>query len=379
MTGDRPKQSSPVTGGSTLAGSPGLTPAQSPEEAGSQALADALKSSFAIVRVVMVVLVVIFLFSGFFTVGPQEKAVVLRFGKPVGAGDKALLGPGPHWAFPAPIDEVKKIPIGEVQTVHSTIGWYAGSMADEVAGGEPPPMPSLNPSRDGYVLTGDENIIHIRGTLLYRINEPGLRYAFNFVSSSNLVQNTFENALLFASAGYKVDDILTRDVAGFRDRVRARLEALVAEYGLGVTIDQVNLRAIPPRQLTRAFAAVLEADVRRSKVLNDARSYENQTISRARAEAEARKNAGETERNALVTSVRAESEAFKGLLPQYQANPELFIQQQQNQVLQRVLTNAQDRIVLPRRTDGKPREVRLQLNPEPRVPKPTEQPAEDKH
>jgi len=351
-----------------------------PEDAGSQALADALKSSFVIVRFVMGLLLVVFLFSGFVSVGPQEKAVILRFGKPVGQGEKALLGPGLHWAFPAPIDEVVRIAVGQVQTVNSSIGWYGTSAADEAAGNEPPPSPSLNPIRDGYMLTADENIIHIRGTLLYRITEPGLRYTFDFVNSSNLVLNAFNNALLFAAAGYKVDDILTRDFAGFRDRIQARLSALVNDYHLGITIDQITLRAIPPRQLAQAFAAVLEADVRRSKVLNEARSYENQTVSRARAEAEGRKNGAENERNTLVTSVRAEAEAFKGLLPQYLANPELFMQQRQNEVLQRVLTNSQDRIVLPRRTDGRPREIRLQINPEPRVPKPTElPPAEDKH
>jgi len=88
-------------------------------DAGSQALAEALRSSFAIVRVVMVVLVALFVFSGFFTVGPQEKAIILRFGKPQGEGDKALLGAGAHWAFPYPIDEVVKVPITEIQQVKS--------------------------------------------------------------------------------------------------------------------------------------------------------------------------------------------------------------------------------------------------------------------
>ena len=355
-----------------------LPPGQGPEDAGSQALADALKSSFAIIRWVMYLLVAVFLFSGFFTVGPQEKAVVLRFGKPVGQGDKALLGPGPHWAFPAPIDEVVRIPIGQVQTVNSTIGWYATSASDEASGNEMPPMPSLNPIRDGYVLTADENIIHVRGSMLYRINEPGLRYVFDFVSSSNAVQNAFDNALLFAAAGFKVDDILTRDFAGFRDRVRARVEQLANEYHLGITIDQINLRAIPPRQLAKAFAAVLEADVRRSKVLNEARSYENTTLSRAAAEAAARKNAGETERNALVTSLRAEADNFNALLAQYEANPQLFMQQRQIEVLQRVVTNAQYRFVMPKGKGGQ-REVRLQLNPEIQPPTPTELPPEDKH
>ena len=69
-------------------------PPETPVDAGSQALAEALRSSFAIVKFVMVLLVLVFLASGFFTVGPQERAIVLRFGKPLGEGEKALLGAG---------------------------------------------------------------------------------------------------------------------------------------------------------------------------------------------------------------------------------------------------------------------------------------------
>src|SRR5437867_7031567 len=96
-------------------------PPEVPEDASSEALSEALRSSFAIVKVLMIALVLVFLGSGFFTVGPQEKAIKLRFGKPVGQGENALLGPGPHWALPAPIDEVVRIPIGQVQSVASTI------------------------------------------------------------------------------------------------------------------------------------------------------------------------------------------------------------------------------------------------------------------
>src|SRR5689334_1298568 len=150
-------------------------PPEAPDDASSQALSDALKSSFAIIKVLMVGMVVVFLASGFFTVGPQERAVVLRFGKPVGVGEKALLGPGSHFALPYPIDEVVRIPITQVQTVKSSVGWYATSAAMEAAGTEPPPGPSLNPARDGYVLTADGNILHVSGTVLYRIKEPGLQ------------------------------------------------------------------------------------------------------------------------------------------------------------------------------------------------------------
>ena len=65
-------------------------PASTPLDPGSQALADALRSSFFIVKIVMVILLVAFLGSGFYTVGPQERAIVLRFGRTVGEGEEAL-------------------------------------------------------------------------------------------------------------------------------------------------------------------------------------------------------------------------------------------------------------------------------------------------
>src|SRR6267143_5967810 len=162
---DSPSDPKPVTPSNTAR--TGAPLPETADDAGSQALADALRSSFAIIRVVMVALVLLFLGSGFFTVGSQEKAVILRFGKPVGAGAQALLGSGAHWAFPYPVDEVVKIPVNQLQSVSSTIGWFATTAAAEASGNEPPPGPSLNPGLDGYVVTGDENIIHVRGNLLY--------------------------------------------------------------------------------------------------------------------------------------------------------------------------------------------------------------------
>jgi membrane protease subunit HflK len=350
------------------------------EDAGTQALAGALKSSFAIVKIVMAGLVVLFLFSGFFVVGPQEKAIVLRFGVPAGGGDGKLLGPGPHWAFPPPIDEVVRIPVGQVQTVNSSVGWYATTAASEAAGTEMPPGESLRPVLDGYLLTGDENIIHLRATLRYRIAEPGLRYVLDLANASNLVEHAFNNSLLFAAARYKVDDAITRDQAGLRGVALRRFEQLVAQYNLGIAEIQIdNMQVIPPRQLTDAFGRVTEAEVRRAKELNEAKSYENQTISKARAEAESRKNLGETERTRLVEFVAAEVERFTNNLPAWRANRELFTQQRQSEVLRVIYTNAQEKLVAPNRGPGAGREIRLQINRDPPKPKVLEQPRGDGH
>src|SRR4051812_26402286 len=97
-------------------------PPETPMDSGSQALEEALRSSFVIVKAIMVILVAVFFIKGMVQVGPQEKAIILRFGKPVGVAQEQLLGPGLHWSLPYPIDEVVKIPVGQIQTVTSTAG-----------------------------------------------------------------------------------------------------------------------------------------------------------------------------------------------------------------------------------------------------------------
>jgi membrane protease subunit HflK len=343
-----------------------------PIDAGSQALAEALRSSFVIVKFVMVVLVLVFLASGFFTVGPQERAILLRFGRPVGEGERALLGPGLHWSFPYPIDECVKVSITGVQRANSTVGWYATTPEQELAGTEPPPGGSLNPALDGYAVTADNNIIHTRATLTYRISDP-VRYVFNFVNASNAVQNALDNALLYSASRFNVDDILTRDVAGFKEAVRNRVTGLVENEDLGVTVEQCAVESIPPRQLKDAFANVLRSEVNRSKALNDASSHQNQVLSKASADAESLINIAQSERTRLVADVSSRADQFKDLLPKYLDNPRLFVQQRLTETLGRVFTNAQDKILVPESADGSSKELRYLFNRELARPKTEEQ------
>jgi membrane protease subunit HflK len=350
-----------------------------PDDAGSTALSDALRSSFLIVKILMAGLVVLFFASGFFTVGPQERAVVLRFGKPVGEGDKALLGPGAHWSFPPPIDEVVKIPFSAVQEANSTVGWYATTLEQELTRTEPPPQPTLNPALDSHLLTGDANIIHVRAALRYRIVDP-LRFIFSFTNAPMVVTNALNNALYFAAAQFTVDDALTRNKAAFSERIIRRIDQVAAQQQLGIAVEQVTLNVIPPRQLADAFKAATEVAVRSDRVMSEAQSYANEAMSRAESEKAVRLGMAESDRTRLVEAVAAEAKYFSDALPQYRANPEFFKRFQQAKIVQRVFTNAQERIFIPERADGRPRTIRMELSREPLKQKPApEAPKEDKH
>jgi len=336
----------------------GLAPEM--QDAGSQALAEALRSSFAIVKIVMLLMVVAFFASGFFTVGSQEKAVILRFGKPVGIGDKRLMNAGLHWSFPYPIDEVVRIPITEQQVVISTIGWFFTTPEQELSGEELFAGPSLNPAIDGYVITADQNIVHSRATLRYHVRDP-FGYTFNFVSASNLVQNAVNNALLYTAARFNVDDILKSRVYEFSEAVRQRVEQLAEQEQLGIVVDQCNVVSQAPRQLEAVFHQVGITRNNRNKALIDANSYTNQVLSQADAQAATMIQQATLAGAIYVTNVLAEAKVFNGLLPLYQGDPRLFTQQYTIKMMAEVLTNA-DTWVQPTSDNGKSTEVRLQLS-----------------
>ncbi len=353
-------------------------PAQ-PLDAGSQALADALHSSFGIVKFVMVVLFVVFLFSGFFTVGPREKAIKLRFGKPVGEGENVLLGSGAHWAWPYPIDEVIKIPITEVQEVRSRTHWFMQTAVQEARGEIPFAGPTLNPELDGYALTGDGNIIHAKAQVRYRIEDPvrcifdfsaGGEQSFGLTGISNAVLNALDNALVYAAASTPVDGALFERTA-FQDAVQRRLVQLVIEQKLGVAIEQCLVETRQPRQLDQAFKSVTEAGQRRSTLLTEAQSYQNRKLNEAEAEAAARVNTAKAERNAMVAKIKGDAELFKKVLPAYRANPELFKQQELTRVLGRAIAGVDYKMYLPTSPEGEPVELRLNLNREPQKARPS--------
>jgi modulator of FtsH protease HflK len=346
---------------------PSTEPVEQVEDAGTRALSDALKSSFAIVRWLMAGLVVLFLFSGVFTVGPQERAIVLRFGKPLGAADQQLLGPGLHFAFPRPVDEVVKIPATQIYTVRSTVGFYFWPPEMEATGTKPPPSPALNPLMDGYTLSGDANIMHVRATVRYVLEKP-LDYVFQFVSASNAVQHALDSSVVYASAQFPVDDALRLNQAGFRERITARLSQLVALDSLGIRIDPVDVVVEPPLVVKPAFDAALAAEAERSKAVNAAQGYANALLSKAEGEAKAAVNQGQADRSRIVTQASSEAKYFGDRLQEFERNPELFRQRMLTETMSRVLTNTQDKFLLPASVGGASRELRILLNREPSKP-----------
>lgn len=353
---------SPASPGPGPTGTPPAAelPAATMDDAGSQALSAALHSSFRIIRVLMAGLVLLFLCSGVFTVGPNEVAVVLRFGRPVGLGADQLRKPGWHWAYPYPIDEKVPIKVGQSHTVTSSTGWYAVTPEMEARGEEPTPYGFLRPEADGYVLTADGNIVHARATLKYRITDP-LQWTFGFTNAPAILTNIVNNALFFAAAHVRAEDALYKNKSDFRDRVLARVQTKIEEINLGIALEPSDVETRAPVDVRKAFEDVNAAEQARSTVVSDARGYRDIQTRTAQGQAQAIISAGLVSSNALVSQVSAFAQAFDEQLPSYRANSRLFKERLLAAAMERILTNASIKFTLPEQFD----ELRLQLSREP--------------
>jgi membrane protease subunit HflK len=322
------------------------------EDAGTQALAEALRSSFFIVQIIMVLLVVLFFGSGFFTVKEQQKAIILRFGRPVGEGEDVLIGPGPHFAFPRPIDEVTNIPFSSLQRADSTVGWYQTAEERAKNPSAPTVIAPLDPaSTASYMLTADTNIIHLAAFATYRITKPR-KYYFDYADAAQFITNDLNNALLFAASRFTVDDIRSIQPAAFREVVEARMRDLVEQQALGITVDRVDCQSSPPGALVSDFQSVVEASAKHDRTLSEADIYRSKTLGDARGQKESRTNAAGAEKARMVGLIGAEATNFSGLLDYYRRDPALVTSLLQAETFKKVWANAPSTIVLPDASDA---------------------------
>jgi len=349
-------------------------PSISADDASSQALSEALGSSLLFVRILGALLLGAFLFSCVFTVNPNEVAIVLRFGKPVGEGRGIIRTNGLHFALPYPVDEIVRIGVGDSKVVRANNAWYAVDPSAEATGNTAAPnVPQLNPAAEGHVITADGNILHVRASMRYRISDP-VAYAFRFSSASNIIENALNNAIQWSSVRYKADDIITGDVVGFRDSIRQRVSEMIEKTGLGVTIENLDVERAAPGFVKEYFDAVIAAGQDRNKRINEAQGEYDRITREAEGEARRVVSQGESAADQLVQGIAAEARFFQDQLATYRQNPALYRDRLRVEALTRILTNAPDKFFLPSRSDGDRRELRINLNREPVTPKKPEPP-----
>ncbi len=338
------------------------------EDTGSRALSEALVSVFGVLKLIMAGVIIFFVLSGVFTVQPNEVAVVLRFGKPVGQGKEAIRKPGLQFAFPYPIDEIVRIPTGTSRTLHSDTGWYFET-EQEVASGRPPTARnSLRPGVDGYLLAADGNIVHARSMLKYRVIDP-VQFVFYFRQGDYQLLQLLNRSLIHAAAEFTSDAAIYKDKIAFKESVRKHLMESLSEPRMGIQIEALDIQTSPPIKVKAAFDNVIAAEQTRSETILKAEADARAALQEATGEAKSIIAGGMIQSNQLVMVIEAEARAFEAQLPYYRKDSDLFVRRITAETMHSVMTNAQDKFFVPLRPDGSSRTLHLKLSKEPPKPK----------
>lgn len=262
-------------------------------ELANKSLGDALRLTYRLLQLVMIVLVALFAFSGVRKVDQAEKGVRITLGT-LTASD---LEPGVHFSLPYPLGQIVKISTSQVQ-VNIDESFYPRLSAEDMRKppGELGMGDILRPGVDGSLITGDGNLAHARfGVTYHRDNPADLVQALGEGQEPALVRAAVERAAVMTIAEVSLDDILKRhsanaDTAGgagavgseIEDRVRRAAQATLDGMRTGLRIDTVSLRdETPPLRVRPAYQAVQTAESKAATQRETAAKRSSQILSAA--------------------------------------------------------------------------------------------------
>lgn len=261
----------------------------------------------------IVVMILLYAFSGITIVKPDEVAVVLRWGRLVGSTPALQRhGPGLLWALPRPIDEVVRVKVKHVseQKVSALAQGGDWVLAD-----------TLDPVTEGYALTGDLNIVRVDMVVRYRIKDP-VAWAFYAPKTRKILSAEVSAAMVRSLGEMGVDRVLADGrkelVARATERAQASLDA--AHSGLQLTSLELTHLA-PPAALAKAFDAVQDAYITAETEKKDALAFAQKVIPAAQADADSKIQAARGKSAADIAQAHGDAAAFRALDRQYRRNP----------------------------------------------------------
>jgi modulator of FtsH protease HflK len=259
---------------------------------------------------------VLYALSGITIVRSDEVALILRWGRLVGA-TPALQehGPGLLWALPRPMDQVVRVQVKHVWEVP------VYTLADTLANDEPTESTTLDPLTQGYALTGDHNIVQVVMVARYRVRNPA-EYAFSGPKPENVLRTEVTAAMVRSLGEMGVDRVLSDGrktlIATSARRAQAGLDAAHS----GLELSSLELTALaPPQALAKDFDAVQSAFIGAETRKKEAQAFAETAIPQAQAETDRTLQSARGSADTALARATGESGAFLALNREYKANP----------------------------------------------------------
>jgi len=259
------------------------------------------------IGIVVVILLAFWMATGFYKVEEAERGVVFRFGKHVDTTQKGL-----HWHLPTPIERVEKVDVAKVYTI---------------------PINST-------MLTQDENIVDIHGTVQYQIDNAE-KYLFNVRNPEISLSQITESALRQSIGRSKMDYVITEGRGEISIQVRGLIQEIVNDYQTGLIIFKVNIQnAKPPEQVKDAFDDVTQAREDEERFKNEAEAYRNEVIPKARGASARMREEAEAYKNEVIARAEGEATRFNQLLKEYKKAPAITRDRLYIDMMESVLSNS---------------------------------------
>jgi modulator of FtsH protease HflK len=281
-----------------------------------------------------------YLATGVLTVAADEQAVVRRFGRVT-----ARLGPGIHYRLPWPVDRVDVLKTTTV--VKTGVGFaLPEGEARGVTGME--------------VLTGDTNIISVAIALQYVIVNPAA-YLIEVETPAELIGRVAESVLTETVVGMPVDEVLTTGRLAIQERVRSGTQAILDRYRSGIQLTAASIMTISlDSAVAQAFQDVLSASADRENKINEARTYVNNLLPKARGEAQSMVLAAQSYREQRIAEAVGNTTRFLELLAEYAKAPDITRSRLYLEAMEKILPRVRKYVVDSER--GK-QPVNLHLSP----------------
>lgn len=271
--------------------------------------------------------------SGFFRVEPAEVGVVLRFGKEV-----RQVQPGLNYHLPYPVEtvltpkalQVRKIDVG-MRIVDDV---RRGSTVRDV------PEESL-------MLTGDENIVDVDFSVLWRIKPSGVgEYLFNIQAPEGTVKAVAESAMREVIGRSDIQPILTGARQGIELAVQELMQKTLDTYSSGVLVQQVQMQKVdPPQQVIDSFRDVQAARADLERAQNEAQTYANRVVPEARGRAAQILQNADAYKSQTVAEATGQTSRFIKIYDEYKKAPEVTRKRMYLETMERVLGGT-DKIIL---------------------------------
>jgi membrane protease subunit HflK len=273
-------------------------------------------------------------FSGFFRVEPDELGVVLRFGKQV-----REVQPGLNYHLPYPVEKVltpKALRINKID-----IGMR---IVDDLRRGG---TTTRDVPEESLMLTGDENIVDVDFSVLWKVKPTGVGdYLFNIQNPEGTVKAVAESAMREVVGRSDIQPILTGARQTIENAVQELMQRTLDHYGAGILVQQVQLQKVdPPSQVIDAFRDVQAARADLERAINEAQTYANRVVPEARGRVAQITQAAEAYKQQTVAEATGQTARFLKIFEQYKKAPDVTRERMYLETMERILGGT-DKIIL---------------------------------